>query len=218
MMIRKISLIIFCSALLFGAPSQASPAETHQSVSSVSAQPRSAVDRPFVGIEVTGAATGFGDQSISWSKAAPFNKLPVRMQLDVQPLHFLGVLSAGISGEYYFTPKDASLQKAYSIGAQLRYQARFFENQLLVPMAAYSAESFFYKIKGGPSDRLIARGPTLGVWLYLNAIDSGTARSARDDLGISRTYVTLERRTLEGARGAVTLSGSTYQVGLRIEI
>lgn len=175
-------------------------------------------DRPWVGIEVSGGATGFGDQTLKSGAPLEFDKLPVRMQVDVQPLHALGVLSAGITTEYYFTRASAALRKAYSLGGQVRYQAKFFDYQLIVPMAAYSTESFFYKLSSGPSNRFVVRGPTFGLWVFLNAIDRNTARGARRDLGLSRTYLTLERRTIEGEDGAFSITGSAYQLGLRIEI
>ncbi|MCM2279471.1 MAG: hypothetical protein NDJ89_15455 [Oligoflexia bacterium] len=219
-------------ALSVGLLSGAAQASLVSGSSEISAAPvvsaRSAGTSARFGLEITAGTSGFGTQQFETSAGGlPFTKKPLRTQFDVHLLESIGVVGVGPSLEYYFTEVAdgyrtagavPGVTKAVAVGAQARYQARYFEWQTLVPMISYSFEKLNYRLSDGARGWADAKGLTVGAWLYLNALDRATAASFRRELGVSRTYITFERRTLLGADERIALSGSSYQLGMRFEL
>jgi hypothetical protein len=105
----------------------------------------------------------------------------------------------------------------YSLGGQVRYQARFFRKQFIVPVFSYSVDYFSYRFTSGKSGRFFANGPAGGIWILLNALDPGTAAEFYVDNGVLRTYIIAEARMLEAQSSEVSLSGFSYYFGFRFE-
>jgi hypothetical protein len=184
--------------------------------------------RPFprVAIEFTGSKNGLGNQSYSGGTGADFHTIPLMMQVDYQPLHWLGVWGIGSFFGFDLTRMagaDApgarpSLHFGWSAGGQIRYQARYFEWQPVVPTFAYSMGSWNYKTTFGSPGSFPVQGPVYGLWVYLNALDRSSSSSFFEDIGVVRSYLTLEMREITGGDAVYKIGGRSYHVGLRFEI
>jgi hypothetical protein len=104
----------------------------------------------------------------------------------------------------------------FSVGAEVRYQARFFREQILVPVVGYAYEGINYRLTyaTGATD---GHGPVYGVWLLLNQLEPDQAAEAYMDSGVIRSYLVAEARNLEGGNEDIDFSGFSYFLGLRIE-
>ncbi len=182
--------------------------------------------QPTVGIQLTASRTGTGSQTLQTSTATgnPW-RIPVAIQIDFEPITSLGTLALGPSVEYlhFADTSDASqkgthLMLAWSYGGQIRYSAHYSEKQWLVPTAAYHFQRWNYKRTNAPSGEFNAQGPSLGAWLYLNAIDRESARTMRTGLGIQRAYLTLDWKRVEGSDSSLSITGDGFHLGLRLEI
>lgn len=147
----------------------------------------------------------------------------VSTQLEYQPTwaQRFGVLGVGPSFSAYPVPTDDSFKRnlvfAWSFGGQARYQARYFADQIVVPMVAYGAEYWTYRLQGGGTGRFLSKGPTLGAWLLLNALDPSKGHSLFSEYGISRCYAVAELRALSGSDQLASVGGNSYHFGLRFE-
>ncbi len=179
--------------------------------------------RPEWAIELSGTTKGTGDRTLLQS-SQPTSVSSVHLQFEYQPafLQDLGVFSFGPSLAFHPVISDLpnvqpNLLFAWSGGGQVRYQARFFKNQWIVPMASYSTEFWSYRFRNNLTGRMIARGPSFGAWLLLNALDLRSAQTFFLDYGVARTYLVVEMRTLTGSDQNISLDGRTYFAGLRFE-
>ena len=185
-----------------------------------------ASSHPIVGIQLTASRTGTGSQTLQTNTATgnPW-RIPVGLQIDLEPVTSLGTLALGPSLEYlYFAdPSDSSqkgtnLMLAWSYGGQVRYSAHYSEKQWLVPTAAYHFQKWSYKRTNAASGEFNAQGPSLGAWLYLNAIDRESARAMKSGIGFQRAYLTLDWKKVEGGDSTLTIAGDSFHIGLRLEI
>ncbi len=107
-------------------------------------------------------------------------------------------------------------RQIFAPGAQVRYQARFFREQLLVPMAGYElryARYLFPEAQGA----LTAKGPFFGALLLMNFLEPDAATEAFIEHGVSRTYLVAELHLLSGNDATVSLAGRSLFFGLRFE-
>ena len=157
---------------------------------------------------------------------ASMGKFVAAIGLDVQPLHLLGVWGAGPTFDVYVPfskigGQPSPLTYAYSFGGEVRYQARYWESQPLVPTVSYAWKYMNYRTSPGTLGGLPLQEPAVGLWLNLNWIDPEITRSIRQDLGIQRSYLMVEyRRFIPGVgldETLVSLSGELIQTGLRFE-
>ena len=103
------------------------------------------------------------------------------------------------------------------MGLALRYQFKYFPNQLLVPTAAIEWE--FYRVQVTDTTPVTGAdlGFSLGMMINLGFLDEGTARNAFDTLGLLRTYLTLELRSANISNSVFSLTGSYWFTGVRFE-
>jgi hypothetical protein len=112
------------------------------------------------------------------------------------------------------TPTKFSL---YSFGGQIRYQARYFREQVIVPVVGYTVESFYYSFTRGATGNLISSGPTAGLWFLLNFLEPQSASQFYINSGVLRSYLILEYRNMRGSDANVSFSGGSYYFGVRCE-
>lgn len=189
--------------------------------------PRYTSELPHWAVEVTAALKAVGTSSRFPNGFISEKDVAVRgfsVQGDYQPGFFqqFGVLGFGPSLNWYpiFSPNALTADNRFglwSAGGQIRYQAKFFQQQIFVPEAGVSAEMWQYHLATGPSGHLSAVGGFLGGMLLLNRLDPGGSASFYSNYGVLRSYLVAELRALSGSDANLTLSGTTYFFGLRIE-
>lgn len=142
--------------------------------------------------------------------------------MEFQPafLQGIGVLGLGPSVTIYpaiggnFTSSPLSI---WSAGGQVRYQMRWFHEQLIVPMVGYAYEYFRYNLADGNTGYIQSMGPMFGIYVYLNALDPDSAADFYSNYSGIRSYLVAEAKLLSGADDLVTLSGMGFYFGLRME-
>lgn len=179
--------------------------------------PRWAIDVSFSLKPYKGQLPGASATNVTASRG-------ITLRSEYQPafLSRIGIVGLGPSLTIYpLVPTTAQTGNAFglwSIGAQLRYQARFFRNQFLVPWAGFAFESFRYGLSNGTKGTVMLTGPFFGGGVLLNTLDSGMAADFYADHGVMRTYAFAEIRALTGASGSVNLSENSVFFGLRFEL
>lgn len=137
---------------------------------------------------------------------SPVGQKSLSVQFDWQPalIQSFGVLGIGTALEYH--PEGLSNNHRWLLGVHGRYQARLFSKQILVPTVAYysfTTSDHSYK----------ESGPSVGLWFYLNSIDSIGAAQSFVNLGVLRSYLTLEHRWIRYN----VAQDSVWILGLRTE-
>lgn len=150
------------------------------------------------------------------------NVYAVSLQFEYQPpiLQVLGVVSLGPSLTLYPIPGGAvtsGMLGLWSGGGQIRYQARYFREQPIVPMVGYSMEYVSYSFRSGATGRMLAKGPFFGGMFLLNVVEPSSAAEMFVNFEIARSYLVAEYRMLSGTDSDLSLSGSSIFVGLRLE-
>lgn len=179
--------------------------------------------RPSVGIAVSGAWQALGGTDIVPEVGgASIRSVDIRAEYLFPGLQSIGVIGLGATASVYPIASASSVANSnlslWGVGLTARYQARFFTEQFLVPTFAYDATSFRYIFSSGKSGRTNLTGPSFGVWILINALDSESAGNFYSNWGGKRTYLTAEMKTLSGGDGVITVSGASYYAGLRIEL
>jgi hypothetical protein len=147
----------------------------------------------------------------------------VGMQLEYQPEWFqkMGILSFGPSVNLYpaFSSNDdfPNAEAIWSIGAQIRYQFRYKEQQFLVPMLGFNYEKLSYHLVTEGTGSLTIAGPVAGLNILLNDLDKMNATAFYFDAGVLKTYLVLEGRLMEGDNGVMDVSGLSWFFGIRME-
>jgi len=179
--------------------------------------------RPTWAVEILGSFHAFGGQALAPSQA-PAQANALNVLIEYQPAFFqsYGVLGIGPSFNLYPISPGTSTPSFFSVkslGAQIRYQARFFRQQPVVPIVAYSVESLSYQYNVEGSGSVLIQGPTVGLWLLLNILEPTTSHHMYLSTGIVRTYAILEWRNMSGSNGVIPAinGGGSYYFGLRFE-
>jgi hypothetical protein len=176
---------------------------------------------PNMGVELTGSTNALGGSDPSQtghSGPGAFN-----MQFDFQPtgLQSFGILGFGPQAGIYpyqgSSNVSSSVAGIFELGAQIRYQARFFQEQWVVPEVAYELQEIQYSLVNGASGRTLGKGFDFGVWVNLNVLETSEAAELYKTFGISRSYLALEMRSLSGNNSDVAFSGASVFFGLRTE-
>lgn len=178
--------------------------------------------RPHWGVEVTTSLDALGEgAAIPGQSDSKVRATSISLEWQPAFLQSYGVLAMGPMFNVYLTiPKTGLFTTAigmWSLGGQIRYEARYLREQPLVPVVGYGVESVGYNLSSGPSGRFLARGPVLGGMVLLNFMDPGAAAEFYVNHGVTRSYAVAEYRSNEGTDGTVTLAGRTLFFGLRFE-
>lgn len=185
--------------------------------------------RPRWGVSMTGALRALGKNpaipGFDGSRTTdPSSVRAIRMQVEYQPtaVQKFGVLGAGPSFTIFPITPAGSLTRTFaglwSVGGQVRYQLRLLREQPLVPYAGYGAEALSYTLSTGPRGRFTVKGPFLGGMFLLNLVDPGAAAEFYVNYEVTRSYLVVELRTMDGSDGTITLSGQSLYFGLRCEL
>jgi len=178
--------------------------------------------RPNLGIELSTSLLALGGMNFGAVQVTA--KAPTRavhIEFDYQPtfLQAFGVLGFGPSfGVVDPGSGTASLGSIWSAGGQIRYQARFFREQPLVPMAGYYAENIVYHINDGPTGSLLITGPMLGAYLLLNTFEPSAAAEVFANSEVLRSYIVGEYRSALGTSAHYSVNGQSVYFGLRVEM
>lgn len=180
--------------------------------------------KPTFGFQIQGAAKPFSGGN-ALPTEADGNARTAHVELEILP-HFaqhFGVLGLGVHGDYTFFTTSPTTQTgsasfpSWSVGAQARYQMRYFSEQILVPVAGYRIDAYRYRRTDNHFGSITASGPFGGAWLLLNKLDSDSTRNFFINVGVCRTYLIAEAHMLRGNDAGFTLAGRTYLFGLRFE-
>ena len=144
------------------------------------------------------------------------------LSADYQPtfIQKFGILGIGPIIEAFPIFDTSITNNPFSLlaaGGQIRYQARYFREQPVVPVAAYSVEYMKYQFNSGESGTLVAKGPSFGLWILLNVLEPDSAAQFYVNTGVLRSYLILEYKSLSGSDGTISFSGGSYYFGLRCE-
>jgi hypothetical protein len=182
--------------------------------------------RPKWGFGISGGTNAGSNQSLSTQNGEEVIRVNhFDLNIEYQPVAIQDIGVIGIGGTFgmhpYYTEDVDRL--AVSVGGLVRYQARFFEGQVLVPVVGFAVERWktSYENLG-----FMAAGPLGGVWLYLSGIDKRAANSLYRKYGVSRTYIVAEVKSLgggtdetneTGGRVGDSIEGESYHAGFRLE-
>lgn len=178
--------------------------------------------RPEWGIEFSTSPNAFGANALTVEQGTqPIWAFSLLGEYQPAFLQDIGVIGIGPAFNIYpaiggtkFTPNFASL---VGLGGQIRYQARYFREQPVVPVVAYSLEEFKYVFDTGMSGWTLIHGPTVGLWVLLNFLESNSASYMYINNGVTRTYLIAEYRMMTGEDSNLTIHGGSYYFGLRFE-
>ena len=112
----------------------------------------------------------------------------------------------------------ANMLAVWSVGGQIRYQARYFRQQPIVPIVGYEIERLTYAFNSGVKGTINGSGPVFGLWLYLNFLEPSAAADLYVNTGISRSYLIFEMRNLSGSDANIQYTGITNYFGFRLEL
>ncbi len=178
--------------------------------------------RPQWGVEAAYGSKAFGKTADApgLPDSAAIRGYSIQMEFQPAFLQSLGVLGFGPSFALYRPTVSGVVNGAlglFSIGGQVRYQARYFREQPLVPYGGFAVEHVRYRLSNGTRGGVTATGPTLGVMLLLNILEPSSAAEMYVNYEIARTYLVAELRTLKGSGGGFNFSAGTPYFGLRFE-
>ncbi len=174
--------------------------------------------RPQFGVSFMGTARAFA--SIGGGTVRGFSLL-----FEYQPrfVQKIGVLSIGptvaVYPIYVSNSLSGSAASIWSVGGIVRYQARWFRNQWLVPTVGFAFDRISYNASAGSGNAgsTTQSGPVFGLMLLLNAIDPDTAAASFVEPGIVRSYLFAELKKPTGGDAVIVPANPVYQFGLRIE-
>src|SRR6185369_6864780 len=109
-----------------------------------------------------------------------------------------------------------------SIGGNVRYQFRYFREQIIVPVIGYSLEYMHYHFKqsGTHAEQkgsIWVKGPIFGGWILLNAFEPRAAQQFYRNWGTLRSYLTYEAKKLSGENAPISINSFSHYIGLRFE-
>lgn len=183
---------------------------------------------PSWGMQLSVSPRTLGSTSSDSNTADPAETLnpavSLAVQFEYQPffLQSFGVMGFGPSFEAFpFSAKEPSVSRTpgtYALGAQIRYQARYLHEQIIVPNVGYSLQSLSYKLSTEDSGRLNLQGPFFGIWVLLNSLEPSAAAEIFVVHGVTRSYFVAELRLIQGEDENVVFSSRSFFFGLRVEL
>jgi len=142
------------------------------------------------------------------------------------------ILELGLGVGYFSASGVGLLPLNGSLGGEVRYliypveayielQAKFSQNQWLVPYIGGGYNMLYYRLEidGQDNRKGKAEGTQyeLGVRLLLNAFDSSAAKQLEQAWGIESTQLVLEVKNLDVNKLDLALGGKVYSLGLVFE-
>jgi hypothetical protein len=211
------------SSVAYGSTDFYEAPESHSEVA-VSRLPSYQTALPEWGVQFSASANALGggsNQALTHDqKSNPAYGFSLLSEYQPRFIQKFGVLGIGPALEVFTIRSGANTDGPFSMwsaGGQIRYQARYFREQPIVPVVAYTAEYFNYRFIQGGSGSLFASGPTFGLWILLNILDTNSASQFYTNVGILRSYLVLEYKNLNGSDNNIRFSGGSYYAGVRCE-
>ncbi len=177
---------------------------------------------PTWGFQFAISPRGLGSKSLFFGQ--DFNKLKAfSFSLEHQPkaLQGGGLFAFGPTATIYPEIPSATLSEnkfgIWSIGGQIRYQARYFREQPLVPYGGLNLEMVDYRLINGARGHILSMGGVLGAGLLLNALNQSEAAEFYANYGVTRSYLIAEFRGYSGSDINMDLGGASLFFGLRLE-
>ncbi|MDR3607004.1 MAG: hypothetical protein P4M08_06440 [Oligoflexia bacterium] len=183
---------------------------------------------PNFGIQLRGSMSAFGS-GISSAYTQGVHSQAAVLEAEFQPaaLQNIGVIGIGPSVGVYpttgtFSGTGMSPTTGYfslwEAGGQIRYQAKYWPDQIVVPFVAYEMQLLNYSLINGPTNRLTLTGGSLGLSLLLNRFDPQQALALYKSTNISRSYFFIEGNHLAGSDSTLSIGGASFFFGLRCEL
>jgi hypothetical protein len=177
---------------------------------------------PAWGFELSATIGALGGQDIEASQGGSLARgLEMQFEYQLPFLQAIGVLSFGPSFALYPIGADGSVtpdaKSIWAAGGQVRYQARFFREQIIVPMAGYEYQQFSYNFSDGNSGKTPLSGAFVGAMFLLNVVEPSAASELYINAEISRSYLVAEYKMLSASDANVDISGGSFYFGFRLE-
>ncbi len=187
--------------------------------------------RPNFAVQLLGSLNALGGApavtTLPNSKAAA-----IVMDVDYEPsfLQSIGVVAIGVGGGILpVSSGDANVTiqsstgSFWQVGGHIKYQARLFREQIIVPTVGYTWERMTYKLSAtdnydGFDGNVSYNYPSFGAMFLLNVLEPRQANELYHDWHIKRTYLAYELRSLTAKEGTrFPGNGATHYFGLRVE-
>jgi hypothetical protein len=220
------ALAFFCSLGSASARADLEPQAPAEDYSTATLHRREAVERanrPSFAIELAGSPQAFGGQGIVPGHSGA-ESMGTSLQVEYQPnfIQRYGTLGLGPVVSAYPISKGAGVTNnffsVWALGAEARYQARYINQQFLVPSIGYQVERMSYNFAGGQQGIATLSGPVLGLEFLLNTLDPRRGADFYETSGISHSYLVGEVRDLSGNDNVISVSGLSWFFGLRFEM
>lgn len=210
----------FLWVLVFGLWAVNSWAETASSEYRDLSIPSYTYLKPRWGLELAASLNAFGGTALTSAQGTnPAYGFSAHFDYQI-PFQKFGILGVGPSLALYPImggTVTSSVFSVFSAGAQIRYQARYFREQPVLPMVGYAVEYMSYRFISGGNGWVLAKGPVLGIWVLLNWIEPSAASDFYVDAGILRSYLVVEWRALAGSDSNISFQNGSYYFGIRLE-
>ena len=177
---------------------------------------------PAFALDLSFSPSALGGKDVSGGSQVKTKGVSLGFEYQPKSLQSIGILGFGPSFNLYpILPARPDIQSTpytiQSFGGTIRYQARYFREQLIVPEVAYEFARLSARTLAGSSGPLTLTGPEGGIYILLNRLEPSSAFDFYRDDGALRTYLTAEVRALSGSNSSLAISGSSYYFGLRVE-
>ncbi|MGK5088981.1 hypothetical protein WDW86_15595 [Bdellovibrionota bacterium FG-2] len=187
----------------------------------VSVQSQRGLQETQWGVELAGSGLGAAPKVSGMSSGKSISNFSMNVEFAPALNSSIGAIDVGPSFSTFSNSGSSDLPQslvfAWTVGAGVRYQARFLSEQWIVPVVSYNVESMQYRLRSGQTGYFLAKGPTLGAYILMNSFDPSEARSLYSSIGIARTYAVFEYRDISGSGADMEMDGRSGHFGLRFE-
>jgi hypothetical protein len=184
--------------------------------------------RPNWAFELSAAGNALGSSGFAPEQAGdPCRALQLQFEYQPSFIQSIGVLGIGLTGAIYPITVAGDLApdtnvvngvaSVWSVGAEVRYQARFFREQPVVPVGGFEADWLHYHFTDSQAGSPVISGPFAGLMVLLNIFEPTVAAEAYITQGIARSYLVVEYKLLSGSDSLVSVSGGEFYAGFRLE-
>ena len=177
---------------------------------------------PNWAVQILGSAKALGGKDLVTEQAgSPTRSAQVSFSYQPPVIQKAGVLSLGVQGGIFPISTDvrvaSKVWSVWSAGLDLRYQARYFREQPVVPFLGLTYQRLAYRFESGASGVATLTGPVFGGMVLLNVLEPDAASEFYIRQGILRSYLVAEIQSLSGTSKELSISGRSYFFGLRFE-
>jgi hypothetical protein len=176
---------------------------------------------PQFGVEVTFAPNTFTRAPQIQQSDITITSFTLGLEYQPPIVQKLGVFGIGATtGLYMVSPAGtltANGADFYSYGGQVRYQAKFLQDQVVVPFIGYGVEYFRYHFTNSSVQDFNRSGPLVGLMFSTAILDRQAMQELYQDWGVSRAYALVELRGSSSGDETIPTNPKTWFFGLRVE-